>query len=201
GPMLAAAARRAGADAVELDVARDDASAMRALVEEGLTHDVLLLSGGVSVGVKDLVPSVLAELGVAQVFHKVSLKPGKPLWFGYRENAGVRTLVFGLPGNPVSSLVCFEVFVRPALAKLAGIVAGGLRRCTAILTSSFHHRGNRPTYHPARLVDNGERDSVELISWQGSSDLAAVANADALAIFEAGDKNFSAGAEVETLLL
>ena len=201
GPMLAAAARRAGADAFELDVARDEESAMHALVEEGLKRDVLLLSGGVSAGVKDLVPSVLADLGIEQVFHKVSLKPGKPLWFGYRDDTGSRTLVFGLPGNPVSSLVCFELFVRPALAKLAGIVAGGLKRCTALLTSSFHHRGDRPTYHPARLVANGDRDRVELIRWQGSSDLAAVANADALAIFEAGDKNFSAGAEVETLLL
>ena len=81
---------------------------------------MLVLSGGVSAGKFDLVPDVLAELGVEQVFHKIALRPGKPLWFGVKDDGERRVLVFGLPGNPVSSLVCFELFVRPAIASLAG---------------------------------------------------------------------------------
>ena len=114
-PMVTALAQRAGADATDLGIARDERDAIRALVDRGLQSDILVLSGGVSAGVLDLVPSVLAEAGVVEVFHKVNLKPGKPLWFGVRGD----TLVFGMPGNPVASLVCFELFVRPAIARNA----------------------------------------------------------------------------------
>ncbi len=112
GPLLNALVQRAGAKPVPLGIGRDDLDDLRQLVAQGLQEDVLVLSGGVSAGVLDLVPQVLQELGVEQVFHKVDLKPGKPLWFGV--NADTQTLVFGLPGNPVSSLVCCELFVRPA---------------------------------------------------------------------------------------
>ena len=118
--MLVAAAARAGADAIELGIARDDRDELATLIEQGLAADVLVLSGGVSAGKFDLVPGVLAELGVEQVFHKVALRPGKPLWFGVKHDGERHVLVFGLPGNPVSSLVCFELFVRPAIAALAG---------------------------------------------------------------------------------
>ena len=101
GPLLAALVRQTGATPIDLGIARDDAADLRSKVSAGLAHDVLVLSGGVSAGVLDLVPQVLAELGVRQVFHKVNLKPGKPLWFGvHPRSAGVSTLVFGLPGNP-----------------------------------------------------------------------------------------------------
>ena len=112
GPLLNALVQRAGAKPVPLGIGRDDLDDLRQLVAQGLQEDVLVLSGGVSAGVLDLVPQVLQELGVEQIFHKVNLKPGKPLWFGV--NADTQTLVFGLPGNPVSSLVCCELFVRPA---------------------------------------------------------------------------------------
>jgi molybdopterin molybdotransferase len=133
------------ARAVPLGIARDDSVDLRKHVEFGLAQDVLVLSGGVSAGVLDLVPQVLAGLGVKQVFHKVNLKPGKPLWFGVKE----QTLVFGLPGNPVSSLVCFELFVRPAIEKLSGRPPKGLPRLTAKLTQDHKQRGDRPTYWPA----------------------------------------------------
>ena len=107
----------AGGMPIDLGIARDEPADLRTKIEQGLAADVLMISGGVSAGVLDLVPAVLRDLGVEQVFHKVNLKPGKPLWFGTRK---LRTLVFGLPGNPVSSLVCFELFVRPAIAKLSG---------------------------------------------------------------------------------
>ena len=120
GPMLLAAAARAGAEAIELGIARDDRERLKQWIEQGLAADVLVLSGGVSAGAFDLVPEVLSELGVEQVFHKVALRPGKPLWFGVKDDGERRVLVFGLPGNPVSSFVCFELFARPAIAALSG---------------------------------------------------------------------------------
>ena len=119
GPMLLAAVAAAGARAVDLGVARDEAGDLSERIERGLKADVLVICGGVSAGVLDLVPQTLERAGVERVFHKVNIKPGKPLWFGVHGTPPAR-LVFGLPGNPVSSLVCFELFVRPAIGRLAG---------------------------------------------------------------------------------
>src|SRR5213596_3100781 len=112
--MLSAALASAGATVLPVASAADDEDAHRSALELGLHTDVLVTSGGVSVGPHDLVRAIEAELGVEEVFWKVAVKPGKPLSFGVRG----RTLVFGLPGNPVSSLVCFELFVRPAVMAL-----------------------------------------------------------------------------------
>ena len=221
GPLLAAAVRRAGGIPVVLGIARDELADLRTKIEQGLSADVLVLSGGVSAGVLDLVPAVLKDLGVEQVFHKVSLKPGKPLWFGVagskfnvqgsRFNApdvGRRTtddgqrLVFGVPGNPVSSLVCFELFVRPAIAQLSGRGTEiGLRQLPARLAAEFVHRGDRPTYFPAVVRRQGESLSAEPIRWRGSGDLRGITAANALAIFPAGDRTWQAGEQVDVLLL
>lgn len=161
GPMLTALSLRAGGQTEPLPVARDDRQHLRQLIDRGLQADVLVLSGGVSAGVRDLAPQVLEEAGVRPVFHKVQLKPGKPLWFGVRgETEQSRTLVFGLPGNPVSSLVCFELFVRPALAALAGD-RRSLLQFPAVLGAPFTHRGNRPTYYPARQSFGTDRVAAD----------------------------------------
>ena len=115
--LIAAALAPAGAELELLPVARDEGPEHRAALERGLAADVLVSSGGVSMGPHDLVRGVAAELGVDEVFWGVAVKPGKPLSFGVRG----RTLVFGLPGNPVSSLVGALVFVRPALLALQGL--------------------------------------------------------------------------------
>jgi molybdopterin molybdotransferase len=164
---------------------------------------VLVLSGGVSAGVLDLVPGVLNSLGVRQIFHKVNLKPGKPVWFGVRESAGSRTLVFGLPGNPVSSLVCFELFVRPAVGRLAGRQQSQLTRLIARLTDGFERRGDRPTYHPAVLnwPTALEPPSVRPLRWQGSGDLRTLVDANALVHFPVGQQQFVAGDAVEVYVL
>jgi molybdopterin molybdotransferase len=201
GPMLLAAARRVGAEPVDLGVGRDDPGELRRLIQQGLAADVLVLSGGVSAGVLDLVPRVLAELGVEQVFHKVRLKPGKPLWFGVASVQGLDKLVFGLPGNPVSSLVCFELFVRPAIERLAGRQKLGQKRTTARLATSHVHRGERPTYHPARLKPGPDGDEVEPLAWHGSADLLGLAEADALVCFPAGDRTHEAGSRLDVYLL
>ena len=104
-PMLVGQIQRAQATAVPLGIARDDHSQLQACIQRVLECDFLLLSGGVSAGTLDLVPSELATAGVEQVFHKIQMKPGKPLWFGQRTADGRKCLVFGLPGNPVSSMI------------------------------------------------------------------------------------------------
>jgi molybdopterin molybdotransferase len=234
GPMLAALVQAAAAVPRDLGIVRDEPDALRRAIAEGLRADVLVLSGGVSAGVLDLVPGVLAELGVRQVFHKVNLKPGKPLWFGLchserseesraetlRSAQGDRrvqgdsatphsarrtphspTLVFGLPGNPVSTLVCFELFVLPALRRLAGHSQATRAPILARLTEDFTHKGNRPTYHPADVVARDGQATVTPVRWQGSADLRAFTAANALVHFPEGDRRFSAGQEVEVIEL
>lgn len=206
GPMLAAFVQRSSATPIELGVARDEREELRGLVAAGLEADVLLLSGGVSAGVLDLVPSVLAELGVEQVFHKVRLKPGKPLWFGVRRQAERRVLVFGLPGNPVSSLVGFELFVRPALNRLAGFDHPPHSTQRARIGSGeFHQRGDRATYFPGVLAAAEDYGSdlpvVNLLPWQGSADLRSLATANVLAIFPPGEKIYRGGERVDVLAI
>lgn len=201
GPLLAALVRQAGGEPVELGIARDTADSLRDKIASGLQSDVLLLSGGVSAGVLDLVPQVLADLGVTQVFHKVNLKPGKPLWFGKKSTAGKTTLVFGLPGNPVSSLVSFELFARPAIAALAGRPAEGLPQITAELTAEHRQRGDRPTYWPAKLPASSTGDIVTPLTWKGSGDLYSLTAADCLAYFPPGEKLFAKGESITALRL
>lgn len=209
GPMLAALVRQAGGEPHESPIVRDSAELLDHAVTLGLTTDVLILSGGVSAGAADLVPAALARAGVERVFHKIQLRPGKPLWFGIARRPDPDApprLVFGLPGNPASSLVCFELFVRPALAALAGREASGLPTALGTLAAPFAHRGDRPTYFPAALApapsdstDDPARPApplVRLLDWQGSADLATLAQADALAYFPAGDQDYEAGRTV-----
>jgi len=204
GPLLLALLDSARVDVIDLGIGRDEPAELRRLIEQGLACDVLLITGGVSAGVLDLVPGVLAQLGAKQVFHKIRMKPGKPLWFGLRETPSARTLVFGLPGNPVSALVCFEIFVKPALLALSGeeFARPALQR--GLLTDQAEHRGKRPTYHPSqvRFGDRQEgKPRVKPLAWCGSADLAALSRASALAVFPAGDYVLPAGAEVEFLPL
>jgi molybdopterin molybdotransferase len=221
GPMLLAAASRAGAQPVELGIARDDRDALKHSIEAGLAADVLVLSGGVSAGAFDLVPGVLAELGVEQVFHKIDLRPGKPLWFGVKRTTSTNVLVFGLPGNPVSSLVCFELFVRPAIAALSGRGFVGLRKIPAKLVHDFAHAGGRVACLPARAHfalnetlssdgrlhdDTSPQNSqavpiVEILPWQGSADIATLARANVLAQFPSEKLHYLAGTLIDVLLL
>jgi len=205
GPMLLAALEQLNLPTESLGIGRDDPADLRQRIERGLTNcDVLLISGGVSAGVKDLVPGVLDELGVRQVFHKVRMKPGKPLWFGLCEQEGRRTLVFGLPGNPVSTLVTFELFVKPALRKLAGESFEGSAALRCVLTESLSHRGGRPTYHPCRIEFGQRRQGMPSVvpsDWRGSADLMALARANALAILPAGDYQLDANTAVDVMAL
>jgi molybdopterin molybdotransferase len=188
-PMLLAQTIRAGGRPRYLGIARDRRDSMQELIGEGLKADVLVLSGGVSAGKLDLVPDVLRELGVEAHFHKVEMKPGKPVLFGTRGSV----LVFGLPGNPVSSLVCFELFVRLALRRLMGHAEAGPRMVPLPLAQDFAYRTERPTYYPARRVVVDVGWQVQPVPWFGSADLRALGGTDALVLFPAGDHQYRAG--------
>jgi molybdopterin molybdotransferase len=159
--------------------------------------DVLLVSGGVSAGTRDLVPEAFEKVGVEMVFHKVRVKPGKPLWFGIRrrEQSARPTLVFGLPGNPVSGLVCFLLFVRLVLEKLGGFDRPFTTDIGHLpLASDYSHSDERDTYRPARLTGKTGEGQVEPLPSSGSSDLRAVASAaDGFAIFPAGERMYREG--------
>ncbi len=201
GPMLIAAAQAAAAAVVDLGIGRDDRAQLTELAAEGLRADVLVISGGVSAGRYDLVPEVLEQLGVQKIFHKVRIKPGKPLWFGAQRGDAGNRLVFGLPGNPVSSLVCFELFVRPAIARLAGRSVASATPLEARLTCDHATRGDRPTYFPSRLASIDGAWSIEPLRWQGSGDLCTLAQANALACFPPGDRAYVAGETVSAIRL
>jgi molybdopterin molybdotransferase len=201
GVMIAGLARSWGAvEVIECPIAPDHPARLRSALDDAIGRsDVILVCGGVSAGTKDLVPEALADLGVCQVFHKVNVKPGKPLWFGvlpYLMSAWGQ-LVFGLPGNPVSGVVCFLLFVRPALEALAGLPPKRTQLASFRLGAPYEHRGDRPTYHPARLID----EQVFPLDWAGSADLRSVALSDGFAAFPAGDAGYRVGDPVDFLPL
>jgi len=203
--MLIAQTRAAGASPVPLGIVRDERDRLRERIRAGLECDVLILSGGVSAGTFDLVPSELAAAGVRQVFHKVNLKPGKPIWFGRfdsgQSSAGGsptgRCYVFGLPGNPVGSMVCFELFVRTAIRRLMGVPDPAPQSMSARLATSHSTKSDRPTYHPARLAWREGAAHVEPIDWLGSGDLCATVEANAMVLFAAGKSMQAAGEMVD----
>ena len=193
GPMLVAQAVRAGSLPRYLGIARDDPVVLRSIVREGLaTANLVVLAGGVSVGKYDLVPDVLKELGVDVHFHSVRVKPGKPLLFGTKGDV----LVFGLPGNPVSSFVSFELFVKPALRALGGHSDPGPQTHALPLAVGFTASSDRPTYRPAKVEADGR---VRVLPWFGSPDLRAMLTADTLAVVPAGDANYEAGQTIDTV--
>jgi molybdopterin molybdotransferase len=196
--MLQAQIRVANGTPVPLGIARDNRPELSAKIRQGLDADVLVLSGGVSAGKLDLVPSELAAAGVTEVFHKVDLKPGKPVWFGQFTSAhGRRGYVFGLPGNPVSSLVCFELFVRTAVRRLMGTEPARPTGQPARLVAGVHHKSDRPTFHPADLQGGPHGLTARLATWHGSSDLRATVEANGMVFLPSGERKYDAGEVVE----
>ena len=198
-PMLAAQVTRATATPVPLGIARDNVDELSDRIFAGVQQNVLLLSGGVSAGTLDLVPAQLEAAGVRHVFHKIHMKPGKPLWFGILENDDHRCLVFGLPGNPVSSMVCFELFVRPALNALAGRSSVGPHHQTGTLTQDIVVKGDRPTYFPSQLTATGTGIEVTPVAWGGSADLRSTSQADGLCLLHPDPGEYTTGDFVQVI--
>jgi molybdopterin molybdotransferase len=199
--MLVAQIQRAGAQPIPLGISGDNRRQLGERVAVGLEHDVLLLSGGVSAGQLDLVPAVLESAGVENVFHHVKIKPGKPVWFGVRPATDHRShcLVFGLPGNPVSSMVSFELLARTAISRMCGLQPGIPRPLAARLTKDHLAGGDRPTYHPAHLYWTQDGWEVRAVRWMGSADLRATVEANAMICFPASQRTISSGELVDVI--
>ena len=197
GTMLAAAVASAGGDIELLPAVEDTEEAHRRSLERGLTTDVLVTSGGVSVGPHDLVRRIEAELGVEEIFWRVAVKPGKPVSFGVRGE----TLVFGLPGNPVSSLVGFELFVRPALLALQGLASPLPRLERGRLAKSVRRNPARDELLRARSRLDPDGIVLEPLEGQESHMIARAALADALVLAPMGEGELEAGEPVAYLPL
>jgi molybdopterin molybdotransferase len=198
GLILETQLRSAGASVERLAAVADDEDAHREAIARGLEHDVLVTSGGVSVGPHDLVRAVEAELGVEEVFWRVAVKPGKPVSFGVRG----QTLVFGLPGNPVSSLVGFELFVRPAVLALQGHGEPLPRFEPGTLTAALRRSPARDQLVRARRrTTAGAAVELEPLTGQESHMIARAAAADALALVPRGDGELPPGSTVRYLRL
>jgi molybdopterin molybdotransferase len=197
GFILATQVRSAGAEVERLPPVKDDPDATRAAIERGLAADALVTTGGVSVGVYDLVRAAEADLGVEEVFWRVAVRPGKPIAFGVRG----RTLVFGLPGNPVSSLVGFELFVRPALLALQGMPVTAPAFRPGRLGRAARRAGARDSLLRARSrIEDGEI-VLDPLTGQESHMIAQAATADALVLVPRGNGELEAGSSVSYLAL
>ena len=195
--MLAAALAETGAEVERLPSVADDEAAHRAAIERGLEADVLVTSGGVSVGPHDLVRRIEAELGVEEIFWRVAVRPGKPVSFGVRG----ATLVFGLPGNPVSSLVGCELFVKPALRALLGLPDPLPRYERGRLLAALRRSAERDDFIRARARFDGDGVVLEPLSGQESHMIVRAAVANALVHVARGDGMLEAGAVVPFIRL
>jgi len=191
---LAAQVTRAGGTPEILGIARDTQAHTREMIERGLESDLLLLSGGVSAGKYDVVEPVLAGLGAEFYFDRVLIQPGQPLVFGRVEDV----FFFGLPGNPSSTMVTFEIFARAALELLSGQEDTPLPMTLARLTRDFRHRPGLTRFLPARLSDSGAQ--VTPIDWHGSGDVPALTRANAYLVADPDRAQYSAGDHIPVLL-
>jgi molybdopterin molybdotransferase len=197
GLILSTQLEAAGAAVERIPAVGDDEAALRAGLEAALQADVVVTSGGVSVGPHDLVRRVEAELGVEEIFWRVAVKPGKPIAFGVRKG----TLVFGLPGNPVSALVSFELFVKPAIRALQGVPEPLPRFERGRLVGARRQNPERDELARARLRWSEEGAVLEPLGGQESHMIARSAAADALVLVPRGEGALADGARVDYLRL
>ena len=193
---LAAQVRLSGGEPVLLGNAADRADDLREKIQRGLKEDILVLSGGVSMGKYDLVEAVLKEMGAEFYFDAVAIRPGKPAVFG---RCG-ETFVFGLPGNPVSTMVTFELFVAPAIDLLNGADARPLPLLEARLREALHEKPGLTHFLPARVEWKVATAEVRALKWQGSGDVAALAKANCFLVVPADRAEVQTGEPVSILL-
>jgi molybdopterin molybdotransferase len=206
---LASQIQAAGGEPVLLPIAPDEPARLRELISDGLEADLLLISGGVSMGKYDLVEQVLAELKAEFFFAVVQIQPGRPTVFGQvlcvadtpvREAAPVRKYFFGLPGNPVSTMVTFELFARPMVEALAGVAPRKLVFLHAKLKSEIKTKIGLKRFLPAILSGEFENAEVELAGWHGSGDIAATARANCYVVIPPDRERIPAGEWVPVMM-
>jgi molybdopterin molybdotransferase len=193
---LAAQVRIAGGEPVVLGNAADQIEDLGEKIERGLKEDALVLSGGVSMGKYDLVESVLKAMGAEFFFDAVAIRPGKPAVFGMCQGKPV----FGLPGNPVSTMVTFELFVAPAVDLLSGAEARALPLVEARLTEALKEKTGLTHFLPANVTWRGGAPQVMALRWQGSGDIAALAKANCFLVVPADREMIEVGESVSVLL-
>jgi molybdopterin molybdotransferase len=194
---LYAQAVEAGASPILYGIGRDNLSDLREKIGRGLEHDILLVSGGVSMGKYDLVEDVFAEFGVEVLFDKIAMKPGKPTVFGHRG----QTYVFGLPGNPVSTIVSFHMFVRPLILFLLKAQMTEPRILEAQLEAPTKCDPERDAIVPALVNFAGGMYRISTAPWKGSSDLVGLARANALIMIPRKEGTLEPGEMVKFLLI
>jgi molybdopterin molybdotransferase len=207
---LAAQVQAAGGEPVLLPIAPDESARLRELIADGLEADLLLLAGGVSMGKYDLVEAVLAEFQAEVFFTGVFIQPGKPAVFGRipggagapaRESASpAHVYFFGLPGNPVSTMVTFELFARPVIEALAGLAPRKLAFLQARLKSEITTKTGLKRFLPAILSGEFENTEVELVTWHGSGDVASMARANCYVVIPPDRDRIAAGESVAVLM-
>ena len=196
--MLAAQSQRLGLSPTVFPIADDDLDAIRSALENALDKsDLIVLTGGVSMGRHDHVPQAVKEAGAEIIFHKVAIKPGKPILFA---RLGEQ-LIFGLPGNPVSSFVTFELFVRPAVRKWMNHKELFLKSRSALLKRGLENRSQRAFYAPGRIIFEGERLLADPVRTKGSADLIAFSRASCLIHLPGQSGALAAGSSVKVLLM
>jgi molybdopterin molybdotransferase len=198
-PMLVALAAATGADVLDLGACRDESAPLRAILQRALAEaDLLLVSGGMSMGTRDLVPPMLKELGVSLHVEKVRIKPGKPFILGSATINGCPAYVAGLPGNPVSGFVTFQRFVLPMLARMRATPLPQLQQ--AALSIPLPANGDREFYQPcilSRQPDGSLR--AELLKWKGSADLFTLGRANGLLVQRPDDPGLPINAAAPVL--
>ena len=192
---IAAQVALAGGEAEMLGIAPDEIAALRALIKRGLECDLLVLSGGVSVGAYDLAEAALQELGAKFFFDAVAIRPGKPAVFGWCHDKPV----FGLPGNPVSTMVTFELFARPAIEMLCGFKPQALPFFKAKLKHPVNEKGNVAHFLPARVSWADGDPVVEVMLWEGSGDIGAVVRGNCFVRVQESKLHLEAGEWVDIL--
>ncbi len=197
GYSLLALARQAGADPVYQGIARDSRSALKGKIRKSEGADILVISGGVSVGDHDLVRDQLCDFGVEPVFWKVSVKPGKPVFFGVKR----KQLVFGLPGNPTSAMVTFLFFVRPAIDKMLGQKTSEMRTGKAILDKGIDLKPGRTQFLRGRITSRGPLLRAALHPNQKSGVLKSMVESDILVIVPPKTSRLEKGQEVDVLFM
>lgn len=195
--LVAAQLELLGLEPEYMGITRDDRAQVNRVVREGLHRDVLILTGGVSVGAYDFVEEVLQELGLEVIFSGVAIRPGKPTVFARKDDR----LVFGLPGNPISTFVAFELFVRPALERMCGLASAGLFKVRGRLSAGTKHKPGRTSFMPARLSRLADGWAVEPLPWKGSSDIIGFSRANSLLVLPQGKRDFAQGESAEVMLL
>ena len=193
---LAAQVRIAGGEPVVLGNAADRTEDLGEKIERGLKEDALVLSGGLSMGKYDLVETVLKAMGAEFFFDAVAIRPGKPAVFGVCQGKPV----FGLPGNPVSTMVTFELFVAPAIDLLSGAEARALPLVEARLGKAMKEKPGLAHFLPARVEWHDRVPKVEALQWQGSGDIAALARGNCFLVVPADRENIEVGERVSILL-